>query len=104
MIDGIKVTLGEKEFVAAPLSLKSLRMLNPKMRKLAGLQEGTLPDGEQFGVISEIVFESLHRNHPELTQDDVDGMLDMRNTLPILTAVTKVSGLGVAQLGEVKGS
>jgi len=90
--DGITVTLGGEARTLPPLTLRALRKLNPKLRLLADLTSG-LPTEEQIEAIVAVVHESLSRNYPDVTADQVEEWLDMGNLGVTLAAVMAVAGL-----------
>ena len=82
---GVKLTLGGREFVALPLNLKALRELAPRFPVLTGM--GDVPTGPQIDVVSDIVYSALLRNHPDLTRDELEELLDLENLARALQAV-----------------
>ena len=91
MIEGVKINLGGREFVAPPLNFKALRLLTPKLGLLATM--GDVPTGEQIDVVIDVVLAALSRNYPDLTRDDLEALLDLANLATALTAIMGASGL-----------
>lgn len=99
--DGTKVNLGGRDFVLPPLTLKSLRLLGPKIALLSDLNG--VPTTEQVDVMVEIVHASAVRNYPDLTPDDLLDLLDLHNIKEVFPAVMAASGLKQVPMGEVAG-
>ncbi len=106
MHDGTKVTMGGREFILPPLTLKALRSLGPKIKLLSSLAD--VPTPEQVDVMVELVHASAVRNYPEITPDDLLELLDLGNLTEVFPAVMAASGLkkrmGGDGQGEVAGS
>ena len=86
--DGTIVTIGEDKYIVPPLSLKSIKKHQgdfETMDKKTPL--------EMLEVTSQILHESLSRNYPEITQDQVDDMVDMNNMGQWMQAIAGASGL-----------
>ena len=83
MIDGKRITLGGREFVAPPVPFSC-------MRRFADVFEGrTSPTVE---VMADIVFAALKRNYPDLDQKVFeDEFLDVGNLNLAFRAVMQVS-------------
>lgn len=82
MIPGVKVRLGEEEFIIPPLTLGQLR--NGIMDKMKRHDE-CVAKGEgvdAFLLRCEIVGEAVRRNYPEMTDEKLNEILDMRNSTP----------------------
>jgi len=91
MIPGVAVEMNGQEWVVPPLTLGQLRRLMPKLRQLTDI--GAAMGEEQIAVLVEIVSAALQRNYPDLTSDDVEGLLDLGNASGVLNAVLTGSGL-----------
>ena len=102
MIDGVKVRMGGVDYIVPPLTLRSLRKLEPGLIKLQGLKVGAVPGVEELAIVVEVTYESLRRNYPEITHERIEEMLDVRNMATVLSAVMGVSleGLPVTPPGE----
>lgn len=92
MIDGIKLKLGETEYIVPPLNLKALRRLMGKLQGLGALQSGTMPSEDQVTIITDVVHAALLRNYPDITPDVVEECLDTSNMHQALLAVLHASG------------
>lgn len=91
IVDGIKIKMAGKEYVVPPLNFKQLRTLKPKIESLNNL--AGVPDDAQFDAVVEIVHAALSRNYPELSKDDVEGIIDLANLKTVIGAIMGVSGL-----------
>jgi hypothetical protein len=56
-----------------------------------------------IGQVAQIIFLALQRNYPEITQEEVEDLLDMTNATTVLRVILEVSGFvpaGEPQPGE----
>lgn len=97
LIPGLPMQIGGREFVIAPLTLGQLRRLMPKVKQLA--QVGANMSEAQIGTLVEIVTAAVQRNHPDVTVDTMENLLDLGNAGDVLTEV--LSGAGLKLRGEV---
>ena len=91
IIDGINIKMAGKEYVVPPLNFKQLRELKPQIESLNGIAGA--PDDVQIGAVIQIVLAALSRNYPDLTQDDIETMIDLSNLKTVIGAIMGVSGL-----------
>ena len=94
MIDGVKVMMGGKEWTVPALNFKQVRSLEPK------LAASTEPGFDTLGFTVEVVQMALSRNYPELTVDEVEEMIDLRNAPELFRVVMGQSGIVEASPGE----
>ena len=72
LIEGVRINLGGREFVAPPLNFKALRQLTPKLAILASM--GDVPTNDQTDVVLDVA--DLSQDPvllPVATADDVAG-------------------------------
>lgn len=91
MIAGKKITLGGREFEAPPVPFAVIRK---HIDVFEGRQQPSLLD------MGDIIFLALKRNYPELTQEELDGLLDRANMLEAFNTVMLVSGTQEKLPGE----
>lgn len=91
LIEGVKLNLGGREFVAPPLNFKALRKFTPQLAVLSKM--GDVPTAEQIDVVLDIVHTALVRNYPDLNRDDLEELLDLANLAKALEAIMGASGL-----------
>lgn len=91
LIEGVKISIGAKEFIVPALSFKQLRQLMPKIKGMAVV--GAEITDEQMGDIVEVVHAAVSRNYPELAKDYLEENIDMNNVRPIINAIMGQSGL-----------
>ena len=104
MIDGVVCRMGGHDWVVPPLNLRQVRSLQPLLEKLGGVSVSS--GAEQIESIVRVVWTALARNYPDVTEDQVEQMLDLGNANPIVMAVMGISGLvsrGEAQEGSRSG-
>ena len=90
MIDGTVIKLGEKEYLAPPLNLKSMRVLLPRIQQISST---ALPTADDLGTITDTMHASLLRNYPDISKETVEEGLDMGNIGQAMQAVLGASGL-----------
>jgi hypothetical protein len=100
LIEGVKINMGGRDFVAPPLNFKALRALTPKLVILSAM--GDVPTGEQIDVVLDVVHAALVRNYPDLTRDELEELLDLANLASALVAIMGASGLEKTS-GEASG-
>lgn len=100
MIDGKKIMLGGAEYTIAPLTFRQLRALQPQLDKLGSLN--AMPSQEQMDAVLDIAHAALSRNHPEVSREQAEDLVDLGNLSTVVQAVMGVSGLdkGEAQAGS----
>lgn len=90
--EGATIKLGRTEYVAAPLTLKGLRSLLPRMAKLNVKNTG-LPSDEDLDVIVDVIHASLARNYQDISKEAIEDELTINNIHEVLSGVLKASGL-----------
>lgn len=98
LIDGVKIKMGGREWEVPALSFKQVRRLAPQIDALSSLSTSTISE-EQMAGICTIVHAALSRNYPEVTLDQVEDFMDLRNAGPTILAVMGQSGFE-AKSGE----
>ena len=90
--EGQTVNLGGQEYVVPSLSVKQARALWPKILELnKGITEENLP--EKHGLSVEVIHAALTRNYPDLTRDELEDLVDMRNIRVLMALVSGQSGI-----------
>jgi hypothetical protein len=84
MFDGVKKTIGDKEYIIPALSLKQVQDLKDTITHLR------LDD---YSGMAKIIHAAMSRNYPQITLKEVTEILDMNNILDITEAVCNFSGL-----------
>lgn len=98
MIDGVMIKMGGRDWQVPPINLKSVKALGPKIDALANMTS----QFEMIPLVGEIVLHALRRNYPEVTQDEVEDMIDLGNAQSVMEAILFQSGFNKA--GEVKAT
>lgn len=103
LIDGVKLSLGGRDFIVPALTLKSLRKLTESgtLKKL-NVTGGEL-SLENMDAVATVVHAAISRNYSDVTVDDLLELLDLENMQRVLPAVMAASGLKRDTLGEVQG-
>lgn len=104
LLEGIKVKLGTVDFTVPPLTIKALRLLGPKftaLQKAAGAGDiAALTSPEHLDTILEVAHASIVRNHPDVTKDELEGLIDLTNLKPLFLAICGQSAMQQAEPGE----
>ncbi len=87
MIDGIKMKIGEHEYIVPALNLKSLNKVQDKINRLFEISQPGVLSAEQTDIMRDIVLEGLQRNYPDLTPEQLDEMLDLSNVSGVMDAI-----------------
>lgn len=93
LIDGIKVIIGGDEYVMPPLTLGQLR--NGALSKI-NEHDKLIADGNVFEAVSkraEVIGMALRRNYPELSDEKLLDLLDLRNSPSLWSIALGGSGI-----------
>lgn len=96
MIDGPKITIGDREFVVPPANLKAIRA------RLASREKADATAQEKIDANVAFMLTTLRRNYPDLTEDFLLEHLDTRNQMQIMAAIQEAAGFTKAEPGEVQ--
>ena len=99
-LPGVVVKMGTRDWVIPPLTLGQLRRLAPDLGRMTSLSAPATFDAETVAAIVRIVGTALRRNHPEVTDEALEEILDLGNVSDVLSAVLAGSGLRRATPGE----
>jgi hypothetical protein len=83
---GQSFTLGGKEYLVPPLSMRAVVDLKPELARIADADADS--PLTHLEAIARVILSALQRNYPELTYDDLGDLLDMGNIVELLNAVT----------------
>ena len=89
--EGVKITIGGKEYIVPGLSLGQMEEMAEKVESLASADERITK--EMIQTVSEVCQAALSRNYPDITLVQVKNMLDVRNMNAVIEAVLGASGL-----------
>lgn len=95
MIKGIKLKLGDTEYIVPPLALGALEDLQDQLGTFTG---GA--DPESVRTVIDSATAALKRNYPDITRDQVRNMIGLENMAEVLQAVMDVSGLRRKEIEE----
>lgn len=95
MIEGVKVMMGGKEWIVPALNFKQVRSIQGTLA-----QQQADPTFDTFGLTVEVVQLALSRNYPEITKDEVEELVDLRNAKELFRVVMGQSGMIEAAPGE----
>jgi hypothetical protein len=88
-IEGSSIRMGGRSWIVPPLNFKAVKRLRPKLLKL-NLDSF---NEESLEAVTEVVHAALVRNYPDVTLDQVEEWVDLRNAPVVIEAVLNVSGL-----------
>lgn len=87
---GVIVTLGERDYVLPALSLRWLEIHREEIKQVVN----DIP----FGLALSAISSALRRNYPDLSQDEIDDMIDVSNMPGLWDLVMDTGGLKRRQL------
>lgn len=90
MIEGKKVEMGGRVFIVPPLPMKVFRTNPEWLKAIRDLSD--IPDETASAAMVGLIHAAIHRNHPEVTVDELEELLDVRTALMALAAVMDMSG------------
>jgi len=93
-IPGKEHDLGGKTYVIAPLNAAAVKQYRDQIKAVF---VGGLPDIE---LVAKLTLASLKRNYDDVTQEQVDDMIDYNNFFEVWETLLNLSGL-VAQAGNM---
>lgn len=91
LIEGTIVSIGGTDYTVPPLNFSRAKKVLPLL--LAMNASGDALDEAKLDAGTQLVHLALTRNYPELTIEQVEDMLDMRNFPLIVAAVMGASGI-----------
>lgn len=98
-IPGVPINLGGIDFVLAPLGLKLAREAAERGKAMS---EATATEADAFAFGIWMVHQSLLRNYPDITIEEVEALLDQDNMKEANEAIAGLSGLQRVKPGEIK--
>jgi len=101
-IPGVAINLGGIDLVLAPLGLRLMREFETKAKDLAAKTDPPPTPEDYYELNLGAILESLHRNYPEITRDELDALLDSENLKEAIAAVLNQSGLKRVKPGETQ--
>jgi hypothetical protein len=92
MYNGVRIMIGEKEYILPPISLGQLR--NGLLKKLQE-HDKLIADGKLFDAMElrgQVILAALRRNYSDFPEEDLFAHLDLGNTAPIWLSILGASG------------
>lgn len=86
MIDGPKLTLGDREFIVPPANLKAIRA------HMASRSNADATAEDKINANVAFILTTLQRNYPDLTEDFLLDHLDTRNQLDVMAKIQDAAG------------
>jgi hypothetical protein len=107
MIPGVKITLGENDYIVPPLTLGQLRSFKDQFKAVEEARKHATSIGSDqfFSVVDgslPIILAALRRNYPSLTQVQLEKVIDLGNFQDVMQAVMAASGLKRVAAGETQ--
>ena len=96
--EGTPIKFGRRTIIIPPLNLKRLKKLLPEIQKL---QAGTPMTNEDEERIVKVVHSAIQRNYPEMTEEEVEEIVDLGNSMTVVKAIMGISGLQMKS-GEIQ--
>ena len=95
--EGVPVYMDGREWIVPALSLRQFKQ-HYKMLLDTDLTPDNFP--EKFPERFLIVLEAFQRNYPDLTEEKLLDMIDLRTFLTVMQAIAAASGMRPARPGE----
>lgn len=86
MIDGPKLTLGDREFIVPPANLKAIRAHTASRENAEATAQQKIDANVAF------MLTTLQRNYPDLTEEFLLEHLDARNQLEVMARIQESAG------------
>ena len=93
LIEGKIVRLGTTDYVVPALNFKRIKQLKEDLQHLSMADPKGALDETQVEASITIIHSALTRNYPDLTRDDVEDLVDLKNLAEIMSAIMGQSGL-----------
>jgi hypothetical protein len=97
-IPGVPINLGGVNFVLAPLGL---RLAREAAERGAKINANNPTDADMFEFGAWMIHQSLLRNYPDITAEEVMALLDSANVVEASDAIAGTSGLKRVAPGEI---
>ncbi len=100
--EGVKVRLGDRDYIIPPLNLGSIKRLREDINVLSAVRVGEMMTDEQIDSAVRIFHAALSRNYPDITIEEVEEAVDLGNIATVTKAMMKASGFdsGETQAGD----
>jgi hypothetical protein len=100
MIEGVEIKLGDKTYVVPALNFKLLKKHKADIEVITSATPDAGLDTEIADRVVKVVHAALTRNYPNITLDEIEDGLDLRNNRNVMGALLGQSGFVAA--GESK--
>ncbi len=92
--EGVKVKLGDTEYVVPALPLGALKKLRSQFELIASMDTtNRVVTDEQVDAVIAIVHKAISRNYPSVKVEELEELIDFRNMESLLAAIMSVTGL-----------
>lgn len=92
--DGVKMRVGGRELIVPALTIKQVRSLRAEFDQMQGIKDAA-PTDDQIGAVTRVIHSAVVRNYPDMTQDDLEELLDLSTMQAVVKAIMGQSGLEV---------
>ncbi len=99
-IEGMTIKLGGDDYIVPALTIGQVKRLRNDIQNINIAEDGQITEG-MISAAAKVVHAALSRNYPDVTIEQVEDMIDLRNIRPIIDAVMGISGF--KQAGEAMG-
>lgn len=93
LIDGTEVKMGGKLFIIPALNFKRLKKLKPELSMLTTVDLSGAMSDTQIEASITIIHTAVTRNYPDVTRDDIEELVDLKNMAHVMAAIMGQSGL-----------
>jgi hypothetical protein len=105
-MDGVKVRIGEQEFVVPKLRVGTHRRVTEIVQEIDGIDPRSTDPKDQvrwFGAHVRAIIELLRRNYPDASEEMVADLIDCDNVQGAFFAVMAAAGRRADEKGEAAG-
>lgn len=91
MIDGEKIQINGVEYIVPALTFKQVKALSEDISQIGSVKDANL-GADKIEKMLNIIHAAFSRNYPDMTREQVEDMLDLKNVRDVFHAVLGVSG------------
>ena len=98
--EGTPVRMGGGSYIVPALTMRQVRHYEKDLHR--AFEVGPLSPPEDRDIALAIIHAAMTRNYPDMTQAELEDMLDLRSTPQVFLAVMGMSGLLEKAAGEAE--
>ena len=91
-IDGVNIRMSGQDFIVPPLNFRQLKVFRSLINNISTGKAKNMTEDQTESLIK-VVHAAMTRNYPDITMEEVEELIDLKNMMPVVNAVMNVSGL-----------